>query len=250
MDWALARITPEFAHIDAVYQAGSLGGTPAYMAPEMAKGPVEVINKTSDIYLLGAILYDIIGGQPPHSGLGVMQCLMAASQNRIDPVRYEGELKMIALKAMSTHQQDRYQSVKEFQEAIRTYQSHSESLVLAAHANQSLQEARASNDYPLFARALYGFQESLKLWDTNHRARTLLTETQRDYATCALEKGDLRLAASLLDTSAEHQSLAAQVDKARGERDARQRRLCLAKLAVAALLAITTFFTILFFLSR
>ena len=51
------------------------------MAPEMARGPVENINKTSDIYLLGAILYEIIGGQPPHSGRDVMQCLMAASQN-------------------------------------------------------------------------------------------------------------------------------------------------------------------------
>ena len=59
-------------------QADSLGGTPAYMAPEMARGPVENINKTSDIYLLGAILYEIIGGQPPHSGRDVMQCLMAA----------------------------------------------------------------------------------------------------------------------------------------------------------------------------
>ena len=70
--------------------------------------------------------------------------------------------------------------------------------MLTAHANQNLQKARESNDYQLFARALYGFQESLTLWDANHRARTLLTETQRDYATCALDKGDLDLAASLL----------------------------------------------------
>ena len=142
MDWGLARITPEFAHVDAVYQADSLGGTPAYMSPEMAKGPVEAINKTSDVYLLGAILYEIIGGQPPHSGRDVMQCLMAASQNRIDAIRYDGELKEIALKAMATQQEDRYQTVKEFQEAVHVYQSHSESLVLTAHANQNLQKAR------------------------------------------------------------------------------------------------------------
>ena len=71
-----------------------------------------------------------------------MQCLMAASQNRIDPIRYDGELKDIALKAMATQQEDRYQTVKEFQEAVRVYQSHSESLVLTAHANQNLQKAR------------------------------------------------------------------------------------------------------------
>ncbi|HEX5470570.1 MAG TPA: protein kinase, partial [Lacipirellulaceae bacterium] len=238
MDWGLARITPEFAHVDAVYQADSLGGTPAYMSPEMAKGPVEAINKTSDIYLLGAILYEIIGGQPPHSGRDVMQCLMSASQNRIDAIRYDGELKAIALKAMATKQEDRYPTVKEFQEAIRTYQSHSESLVLTAHANQNLQKTRTSKDYQLFARALYGFQESLTLWDLNHRARALLKETQRDYATCALEKGDLDLAASLLDANVtEHQPLITRINKARTERDARQRRLRMAKFAVAALAA-------------
>ncbi len=252
MDWGLARITSEFAHVDAVYQADSLGGTPAYMSPEMAKGPVESINKTSDIYLLGAILYEIIGGVPPHSGRDVMQCLMGASQNRIDPIRYDGELKEIALKAMATQQHDRYQTVKEFQEAIRVYQSHSESLVLSAHANQNLQKARAANDYPLYARSLYGFQESLALWDANHRARKLLIETQRDYATCALEKGDLDLAASLLDANqAEHQALAKRIDKARAERNARQRRLRMAKFAVAALLAtVATTVTIAFFSVR
>ncbi|MEX2307121.1 MAG: protein kinase [Pirellulales bacterium] len=239
MDWGLARITPEFAHADAVFQPDSLGGTPAYMAPEMARGPVENIDKTSDIYLLGAILYEIIGGQPPHSGRDVMQCLMAATQNRIDPIRYDGELKDLALKAMATRQEDRYQTVKEFQEAVRTYQSHSESLVLTAHANQNLHKARASNDYQLFARALYGFQESLTLWDGNGRARALLTETKRDYAKCALDKGDFDLAASLLDpTDGEHQALLKQVEAGRAERDARQRRLRLAKRAVAALVAI------------
>jgi WD40 repeat protein/serine/threonine protein kinase len=238
MDWGLARITPDFANAGAVVQADNLGGTPAYMAPEMARGPVEHINTTSDVYLLGAILYEIIGGRPPHSGRDVMQCLMAASQNRIDAIRYEGELKAIALKAMATEQKDRYQSVKEFQEAIRTYQSHSESLVLSAHANQNLQKARGSDDYQLFARALYGFQESLTLWDGNVRARSLLAETQHDYAQCAFGKGDFDLAASLLDSAnAEHQGLIARIEAGRAERDARQRRLRLAKIAVAALVA-------------
>ena len=238
MDWGLARVTPEFAHVDTVFQADSLGGTPAYMAPEMTRGPIQNINKTSDVYLLGALLYEIIGGQPPHSGRDVMQCLMAASQNRIDPIRYEGELKEIALRAMATRQEDRYQSVKEFQEAIRTYQSHSESLVLTAHANQNLQKARESGDYQLFARALYGFQEALTLWSDNKRAGSLLTETQYDYARHAFESGDFDLAASLLNPEhADHQALLTQIDAARAERGTRQRRLRRAKQSVAALVA-------------
>src|SRR5690606_35605722 len=117
MDWGLARVTAEFPSAGSIYQTASLGGTPAYRAPEMARGPVEVIGHTSDVYLLGAILYEIIGGKPPHSGRDVMQCLMAAAQNRIDPIEERGELYDIAMKAMATDQKERHQSVQEMQQA-------------------------------------------------------------------------------------------------------------------------------------
>ena len=112
------------------------------------------------------------------------------AQNRIDPIRYDGELNEIALKAMATQQEDRYQTVKELQEAIRVYQSHSESLVLTAHANQNLQKAEMATIINCSPGA-DGFQESLTLWNENYRARLLLTETQRDDANSAFEKGDL-----------------------------------------------------------
>ena len=119
---------------------------------------------------------------------------------------------------MATQQEDRYQTVKEFQEAIRDYQSHSESLVLTAHAEPEPAEGpRVANDYPLFARALYGFQESLTLWDAQP-PRPVAARPKRSATTpsCALDKGDFDLAASLLDTShAEHQALLAQIDAAR-----------------------------------
>ncbi len=127
---------------------------------------------------------------------------------------------------MATKQEDRYGSVKDFQEGIRTYQAHSESLVLTAHANLNLQKARESGEYQLFARALYGFQESLNLWSSNDRARKLLAETQFDYAKRAFDKGDFDLGASLLDEQVPKQGdLLAKINVARAERDLRQRRL-------------------------
>jgi len=68
MDWGLARISPEFPNADSVTQSDVMGGTPAYMAPEMATGPIDEITITSDVYLLGAILFEIIAGRPPHTG--------------------------------------------------------------------------------------------------------------------------------------------------------------------------------------
>lgn len=249
MDWGLARVTQQFPSVSSIHQTGSLGGTPAYMSPEMARGPVENIDHTSDIYLLGAILYEIVGGRAPHSGKDVMQCLMAAAQNVIDPVDYTGELKDVALKAMSTEQAERYQSVKDFQNAVRLYLSHSESLILTAHAEHHLTDARQKKDYQLFARALYGFGESLTLWSENTKARNLLTETELDYAGLALSNGDLDLAQSLLDSSKpEHAELLKQVHAAQRERNSKQSLLKWTKRAVAALLvailAMGTFFYI------
>ena len=81
MDWGLALRMAEPGTSASVGQAGSMGGTPAYMSPEMATGPLESITPAADIYLLGALLYEIITQQPPHTGKNVMACLMAAAQS-------------------------------------------------------------------------------------------------------------------------------------------------------------------------
>jgi serine/threonine protein kinase len=138
MDWGIAMATPAFGKSASIMQSSSVGGTPAYMAPEMATGQIDRIGPASDIYLLGAILYEIITGNPPHTGMNVMQCLVAAARNEIQATDKSGELLDLARKAMATKIEDRYETVQDLQAAIRQYQSHSESIVLSSRAENDL----------------------------------------------------------------------------------------------------------------
>lgn len=252
MDWGLAYATRQFRKANRVSQSASMGGTPAYMAPEMATGPIDRIGPTSDVYLLGAILYEIITGNPPHAGKTVMECLTAAARNQIAPTEKTGELLNIAYKAMQTDSAERYPGVREFEDAIREYQSHSESIVLASLAEQDLIRARKDDSFQLYSKAVFGFEEALTLWDGNVTARSRLSEARLAYAQGALRKGDFELGLSLLDPAdPAHAVVRTRLQAAHDEREMRQQRLKTAKRLLAGLLvAVFAIVTVAFFWIR
>jgi WD40 repeat protein len=236
MDWGLALATSSFRHSDFVTGRDSMGGTPAYMAPEMVTGPFEIIGQACDIYLLGALLFEVVTGRPPHYGTTAQECLLAAARNEIQPCEETGELVDIAYHAMATEPQDRFPSVQEFQSALRDYQSHCESISLATRADTELVQARRTGDYDSFAHAVFGFQEALVLWEGNLRARAGVDEAKLAYARRAQQKGDYELGISLLDSqNSEHASLQAELEASQRERDARQKWLTRFKRIAAAL---------------
>ncbi len=104
MDWGLAVNMERSGDI-------VLGGTPAYMAPEMATHDVDRIGFTSDIYLLAAMLYEVVAGFPPHPGQTVTECVAAAARNELIPVEIDDELLNVALVGMATNPRDRFQNV-------------------------------------------------------------------------------------------------------------------------------------------
>ncbi len=239
MDWGLAIPTDRFKKSKTVGTSKTMGGTPAYMAPEMATGPFDKISYTSDVYLLGAMLYEVVTGSPPHTGRDVMKCLVAASKNDITSTEKKGELVDIALKAMSTKPEDRYASVQEFQTAIRDYLDHSESIALAARAEEDLEKAEQTGDYQVYAQSVFGYQEALKLWDGNKRAEGGLRKAKLAYAQKAFHKGDFDLGAGLLILGIpEHDELSGEIQLAQQEREARQQRLKRAKRIVVGLVAL------------
>jgi WD40 repeat protein len=245
MDWGLALTvgTPSAA------KAG-MAGTPAYMAPEMAVGPMERISFGSDIYLLGAILYEVVTGKRPHTSTSVAACLMAAARNVIQPTDKSGELVDIALKAMATNPDERYASVTELQDAYREYCSHAESISLSARAEEDLARATAGQEYEYYARSLFGFQEAHSLWQGNPRAAQGVEDSTLAYAGLALKNGDFDLGAKLLDPKKDsHAPLLKQLRDGKQELAARVQRLKTARrVGVGLVIAILAIVTVAFFL--
>ncbi|QDV69428.1 Serine/threonine-protein kinase PknB [Rosistilla carotiformis] len=250
MDWGLAIPTKDHPRRASFPPLGA-GGTPCYMAPEMVTN-IASIDVRSDVYLLGGILFEIVTGKPPHvlnsQPVGQRERLMAyfraAANNVIASTEEEGELLDIARKAIATDPADRYQTVPEFQAAIREYLSHEESIELAANAAERLNSAQQCGVYEEFSRARFGFETALEQWPKNERAAVGLKQANFAFASHAFERGDLDLAASLLDEGEpEHASLGLQIGSAIVDRDAKQkqlRRLRFATLAASLAVAIVS----------
>ncbi len=97
--------------------AGSRMGTPAFMSPEQAAGDVDRLGPASDIYSLGATLYNILTGAPPFIGGNLSKTLTRVVEGDFRPPRTvkpstPRALEAIVLKAMALKPEDRYPTAK------------------------------------------------------------------------------------------------------------------------------------------
>ncbi len=236
MDWGLAASVEKGAKAEHIETTHQQGGTPAYMAPEQALNDRLRIGKSSDIYLLGAILFRIVAGRPPHDGKDVLDCLRNAAKNKIVQAPRTGELMDIARKAMSTQQRDRHPTVESFRGDIRDYLNHQESVALAHNARADLEAAERGGDYEKFSRAVFGLEQALSLWQDNEDAADLLGRARDSYARAAFQNGDLELALSVVDDDVSP-GLREQIESALEERRRRKRALRALKWSILGLTA-------------
>ncbi len=120
MDFGLAKVTRLG---DSAYVKGVVMGTPHYMPPEQAAGDMEQVDHLSDIYSLGAVLYELVGGQPPFSDKSAEKVLEVLTRESPESVRTHvpdlpEPLVIVIEKAMARDPQRRYLSAKAFAEDL------------------------------------------------------------------------------------------------------------------------------------
>jgi serine/threonine protein kinase len=188
MDWGLAFAYGNHGLPDSHNLAGvSSGpsGTPAYMSPEQVKGNDQEIGSWSDVYLLGAILYEILTGTPPHRGQSIMAVLLAAQDGVIErpsdraPTRdIPYDLEELCIDALKAHRAERLQNVQDFQDRLQLYQSHREALGLIDRARQILGSKKEGSEAgDAYKQAQWTLEQALGIWPESQAALALLNKT-------------------------------------------------------------------------
>ena len=112
MDFGLAR---EAGEGKGLTESGAVLGTPAYMSPEQARGDVRILDHRTDVYSLGATLYDLLAGVPPFDAESVVDLLMHVIDRDPVPLRTRvptipPALDTIVMKCLAKEREQRYES--------------------------------------------------------------------------------------------------------------------------------------------
>jgi serine/threonine-protein kinase len=178
MDWGLAKVLPEGGIADeeraraaaepeplvqtvrsgpgssgSESQAGSVLGTPSYMAPEQARGEVERIDERSDVFGLGAILCEILTGRPPFVGRTREEIRaqaargdLAAARGRLESCGADAELIALAKGCLAAERDRRPRHAGEVARRISAYQSGVQERLRTAEVARAEAQARAAEE--------------------------------------------------------------------------------------------------------
>jgi serine/threonine protein kinase len=127
LDFGLARIATATAAGKTILSSGHIAGTPPYMSPEQFEGDSSKIGPASDIYSLGAVLYELATGRTPFGDIPVAAIYGAIHRHESPPPPsderpdIDAAFDALCLKALAHRPEDRFDSMTSFAEALDHY---------------------------------------------------------------------------------------------------------------------------------
>jgi WD40 repeat protein len=201
-DFGLARLQEE-ASGDT--HSGTILGTPPYMAPEQAGGRLREIGPTTDVYALGAVLYEMLTGRPPFRGSTDLETLRQVTVEEPTPPHRlrpdtPRDLEAICLRCLEKDRSRRYAGAAELARDLRCWLAGEPTQARpAGWAGRLRKQVRR---HPLAAALLLGFVcltlglTGLALWSAGSRERREREQRHLQYvsqvpgAQRAWERGD------------------------------------------------------------
>jgi serine/threonine-protein kinase len=214
LDWGIAvsLFDDGSGRLPLARDARHAAGTPCYMSPESLALDATPITARTDVYLLGAILFEILTGDPPHAAGSALETIASiVAKDPVLPEATPAELARICRRAMERAPAARFATAEELRRAIGDHLEHRESGTLAAEADASLAILRAElgaegpattgrrqRIYDAFGACRFGYREALRIWPENADARAGLREAVLAMIELELGARDARSARVLL----------------------------------------------------
>jgi serine/threonine protein kinase len=159
-DFGLAKQLEEGAAkagVGSNTQAGTVLGSPSYMAPEQASGENTAIGTAVDIYALGAILYELLTGRPPFRASTAWDTIMQVLNDEpVPPTRLQPklpkDLETICLKCLAKDAKKRYLTAAELEADLERFLHHEP--IHARPIPWWERSAKAAKRHPTFAALL------------------------------------------------------------------------------------------------
>jgi eukaryotic-like serine/threonine-protein kinase len=184
LDWGLAISTDESDdRLPTLKTSHGVAGTPAYMAPEQFDKVPDRVGPHTDVYLVGAALFEAAVGKPPQVGetLKEIRDTIETRQEVFMPEGTSAEIVAIVNRAMAPAIEDRYPDIQALRADLEAFLRHRGSQDLAERADERasiMEAAQERRDEEVaesaFVEAAFGYRMALDTWSGNHQARERL----------------------------------------------------------------------------